>query len=250
MKKTIILLLIFLAAIHVAMAQTNEVMWRTEIKGGVTSSRVDRSFFLVDGGPVYFTETIGGVSGDNQTDHAQRLRYGYTYGAEACYYFNQDDGEGIHIGVGVRIRNTHSSHKTSITIIDTEGDEITGRLEDNINVLFINPIVSSKFSLFGNRNTFFFNFSPFGLASYTNNAVLLNRYTLSKNTRSLILEMIYDWTIHKNVGIGATFSFNACSYDNYTKTDSSGYKEIVNLNEGVREGLAHIAITASVSCCF
>lgn len=250
MKKAIIILFIFLVAIHVSMAQTNEIMGRVEIKGGVTSSRIDHWFFLVDGGAAFFTDTIGGVSGDIHSDHAQRLRYGYTYGADACYYFNQDDEGGIDVGVGVRIRNTHTSHNTSITVKDTEGDEITGSLEDNINVLFINPIISTNFSLFGKRNTFFFNLSPFGLAFYTNNAVLLDRYTLSTNMRSMILEIMYDRTILKNLGIGTTLSFNACSYSDYTKTDSNGYKEIVYLSDGFREGLAHIAITASVSYSF
>ena len=139
---------------------------------------------------------------------------------------------------------------TSITINDTEGNEITGSLADNIDVLFINPMISARMYFWGDRDTFFFNFSPFGLASYSDNAVLFDRYKLNKNMRSMILEILYDRTILKNLGIGASFSYNACSYANYTKTDSNGYKEIVYFDDGVREGLAHIAITASLSYSF
>ena len=202
-----------------------------------------------DLGAAYFIEPIAGISGDINTDHAQRLRIGYTYGAKASYYFNNDSD----LGLGLIIRNTHTSHETSTAITETDGSVRVGSLIDNINVLFVAPMITAKPYFRDNRNNASINLAPFAFVSYTNNAMLIERYILKQRTkgvksRGFIVEIEYFRAITTALSFGGCLSFNVYNINDYTKIYSDGRKEIVSLSEG--DGLTHISLTAGFQYSF
>ena len=243
MRSKLILLLLFVAS-YEAVAQT------TEMISEIPATSLSRWRVSTDAGVAYFMNPIDITCGEGQTDSSHSSRLGYTYGAEACYYFTNDDDISYDFGVGVRIKNTHFSQTSNVTSIDVDGTELSCGLTDNIDLLSIAPFATARLFLFGNRNIIFFNVAPFCYASYTNNAVFLDYYRIKRSTNGLYLELIYDRAITNRFCIGTSFTFNACSFPDYTKFYFDGSKEIVPLQQGERAGMANFALTAGLSYCF
>ena len=245
MRSVIIVIVILFVASYETMAQTNEL----KIEIPLTST--SRWRVSTDAGVTYFSDNIEISRVEGQTDFSHPLRFGYTYGAEACYYFINDDDIFYDFGAGIKIKNTHYSQTSNVTFIDADGSELSYGLTDNINLSFIALFVSARHFIFGNRNIVFYNVAPFCYASYTNNAVFLDNYKINRGTNAFYMELKYDRAITDCFCIGMSFSFNACSFSDYTKFYFDGSKEIVPLQEDEpRAGMAHFTLTAGLSYCF
>ncbi len=244
MKKILFLILLY-SVPFTAFPQTN--MWNE-----LNIKSISKWCFGVDGGVAYFIEPIGGISGDINTGHAQKLRLGTSYGTKICYYFMGSDDNDCDVGAGLMIRNTHTSHTTVYKITEENGNETLGSLTDNINLLFIAPMFSIH-PYFDNRNSICFNMAPYAFVSYSNNAMLIERYKLSNRTRGIgttgmILDLEYIRSITNHLSLETGFYFNAFHFSEYTKKSSKGIEETIKMDES--EGLAHISLSLGLSYFF
>ena len=169
-------------------------------------------------------------------DHLRKLKWGYSYGADAAYYFNDA------LGAGIRFSQMRSSHGLDVMVTDkTTGVKRNGRLEDNVSITFIGPVFAMRLMDRNQRNAFVFNIG-IGYLGYRDTGYLIDPIKITGGTVGFVTDIGYDIAISKQVAFGATLSAVAGTLSEATYTEN-GISQTQKLDNDNREGLGHITLS-------
>ena len=154
-------------------------------------------------------------------DHSKKLRHGYTYGADATWYFMKSLGAGIKYNS----RSAHNSEHVTVTYED--GTQESGLMEENMNYWFLGPMFSYRVMSKNMRSSFIMNFAC-GYVGYDDDFVLIDPYKVKGWTLGYMYELGYDIGITDKISVGAAVSLVSANLFEY-KTNINGAWETVTL---------------------
>ncbi len=174
-------------------------------------------------------------------DHLKKLKWGYTYGADAAYFFNEA------LGAGVRFSQMRASHGLDAIATDkTTGVKRAGRLEDNVSITFIGPVFAMRLMDRNQRNAFVFNIG-IGYLGYRDTGYAIDPAKITGGTVGFVTDIGYDIALSKQVALGATLSAVAGTLSEGTLSEvtytENGVSRTQKLDKDNREGLGHLTLS-------
>lgn len=196
--------------------------------------------FGINGGYSYLTAKIDESIPHDFTEYMNDLKSGFHIGADLTYYFNEP------LGFGLKLNSFRTSNQVdNIYISDVYGARRYGKLEDNISVLYVAPVFSTRFFNHKKTNAFLMNISM-GYLGYKNNATVVDSYNMEGSTIGLSLDLAYDVGISDNLALSFQLSFlggSLTEYDVYAR----GQKEHVVAEKGEYESLSRVDLSIGFS---
>lgn len=233
MKKTFVTFIMMLCASAFAFSQTIVSSDET-IDIPIPNVRV-----AVHGGGAYRLAKVASTNNEVLDQHLKNLKWGFTYGADATYFFTET------LGAGIKYNNMHSFSSEDVTITYDDGTRKSGKLEDNIDIWFIGPMVSYRKYNLSNGNTFFMNLG-YGYMGYHDDYTVISSYELKGGTLGEFFDIGYDVRVSGPISVGAQLSWYSGTLTSYTQTPRSGQPEKVELDKDNYEGLGHLTLSAGV----
>ncbi len=171
---------------------------------------------------------------DMPSNYMSRQKRGYSYGADAEYFFFEN------MGAGIRYHNFHGSAAATGTF-NIAGTRYDGFLSEDIDISYIGPIVTYRFFSSSNKHVFLTHLG-FGYMRYVDNAFLNRKVKLSGSTFGSVCGLGYDYNFSKHFAIGAELGLYSGVLSSMTY-ESGGNKVTRSLGKEEREGLGHIDLS-------
>ena len=169
-------------------------------------------------------------------DHLRKLKWGYSYGADAAYYFNDA------LGAGIRFSQMRSSHGLDVMVTDkTTGARRYGRLEENVSMTFLGPVFAMRLLGKNKLNAFVFNVG-IGYLGYRDTGYAIDPVKITGGTVGFVTDIGYDLALSKQVSLGAMLSAVTGTLSEATYTEN-GVTKTRELDKDNREGLGHITLS-------
>lgn len=192
----------------------------------------------VQGGYAYRLGKVDKSQGDVMTEHAKSLRHGFTYGADATWYFMD------FFGAGVKYNSLHVGNAERVTVSYDDGTTASGTMEDKINIWFLGPFASYRLAGGNTRGSLLFNFGV-GYMGYKDNATLVDSFMIKGGTAGLLYEIGYDLALTDKISLGAMMTY-ASGYLSKCKTNTSGTWQTVTLEKGRYERLDYLNLSIGI----
>lgn len=194
----------------------------------------------VQGGYAWRLGKIDDSQGHAMSDHLKGLRHGYTYGADLTWFFLQN------FGVGVKGNVFHSGNSSeNITMSLDNGKQVTGRMEDNVNIWFIGPMASWRCASRNLRHIMLMNLGV-GYLGYRDKAVFVEPFKMKGGTTGLLYEIGYDYSLSDRIAIGVMLSSLTGALRKYNTMTPDGNRQVVKLEKGSYENLSHINLSVGL----
>ena len=169
--------------------------------------------------------------------HQKNLRFGWLYGADVSYFLSDN------MGIGFKFQNFYSSDEMPVSV--AQGATVTnGLLKDYSNIWFAGPVFTYRKPT-RSRNGAFLGRAGFGFTGISDWGMLVtqaNAYSLAGLSLGFLLEFGYDFSITKNLALGASLTLVTGSLRYYTEKTNGKVLE-VSLNEEGAENLSHIGLS-------
>lgn len=174
-------------------------------------------------------------------DYIRQLKSGYNLGADFNYFITES------LGLGFKYNYFNSKNRIDEVYVENEdGSMESGPMEDNININFYGPSLTSRV-LSVNKNSAFITAVGLGYLSYKNKAYFIDdNLTISGNTFGMVLDLGYDIGLSEQMALGLQLSFTLgtlrkleIDYGNYIDTielESESYENLsrIDLSIGLR----------------
>ena len=230
MKRFFIVLLAIGAAAELSYAQT-------VITSDASAGQKSASWRIaVDGGGVY---RLGKTNSDSDVleQHAKKLKWGYSYGAEATFFFTEP------FGVGVKYRESRSSNKEMVSVDYSDGRASeSGVLEDCVCIRFIGPMLQYRLVGSSGKGAFLMDYG-LGYMSYRDDAQLIRPFSMTGGTLGTFFDLGYDISLSKHFALGAAASIMTGTLSSITVADSSGNKVTERLDKDSYQSLGGIYLS-------
>lgn len=171
---------------------------------------------------------------DMPSNYMSRQKRGYSYGADAEYFFFEN------MGAGIRYHNFHGSAAATGTF-NIAGTRYDGFLSEDIDISYIGPIVTYRLFSSSNKHVFLMHLG-LGYMRYVDNAFLNRKVKLSGSTFGAVYGIGYDYNFSKHFAIGAELGLYGGVLSSM-KYESGGNKVTRSLGKEEREGLGHIDLS-------
>ena len=168
-------------------------------------------------------------------DYLSALKWGFSYGAEATYFFGET------MGIGVKYHNFHASNKAEGTLTLNDGTVRTGTMSDNQAFSFLGPIISYRAVDSDARNAFYMTMGG-GYMTYKNDGRVIDPVVMKGNTLGAVFELGYDYGLSEHLYFGATLSLFSGKLSRYSCTQNGRTSE-VRLDKDHQESLSHVDLT-------
>lgn len=186
----------------------------------------------VNGGLSYRLSKIpSGLSRDLE-EYIRGLKSGYSFGADATYYWSKGGGIGVKYDV--------FRSKNEFEYLAGQGVEFS----DDITIRYIGPYYSSRILGANKVNNFFSNVG-LGYVGYKDDAYIGTDVTLTGGTVGLLVDIGYDIGLSKSLAMGFQISFIGGTLTQYKISDGFN-TETVELDEEEYEGLARINLSVGL----
>lgn len=211
----------------------------------VSSDRtIDRSVptwrIAVQGGFAYRIGKVDNSLGSEYADYLKSLKEGYCYSADITHYFSEA------LGVGVKYSDGHFSGSIQGTATFTDGSVRSGTFSDNIDLRFVGPIISYRWVSPNVRHAFYVNYGLGYLGMIDKSVLIIDNLTMKGGTMGQLADMSYDFSITKNLAIGASVSYIAGTLTSYSIYNSAGASQSVQLEKDEYESLSHVTISLGI----
>lgn len=193
---------------------------------------------VINGGYSYRLANVSSDVPNEYKSYVKGLKSGYHLGGDFAYYFNPS------MGVGLKLNMFRASNEmNNVTLQSQYGAYFTGRLKDDITIVFIGPGFYTRMK--GKRNEFNVNLS-FGYEGYTNNSlVVYEPIKITGNTLGMALDFSYDIKISNEISIGLQTSYITGILTTIKRT--SGQKtETIKLEKENYEGLNRLDFSVGI----
>jgi len=188
--------------------------------------------FALNGGYSYMTAKIAESVPAELKNYTKELKSGYHFGGDITYYFTES------LGFGGKCVVFKSSNSMNISIEDTYGDRVYGKMSDNITNLFIGPMFSTTFLDWNQNNAFILNLS-LGYMGYKNNGVLIDKLIIKGNTMGFSWDIGYDISLSEKFSLGLQLSLTSGVLSKLKFSDGIR-TETIKLEKGEHENLSRI----------
>lgn len=192
----------------------------------------------IQGGGAYrFGKDVAGVE-EVVTAHNNNRRWGPTYGADVSFFFSD------YFGVGLKAQNVYYADKMPASATDKYGRVKNGYLEDYENIWFAGVVFSSRLPS-KNRNNAFLARAGYGIAGYSDwgQTIVPPSYTISGTAPALLLELGYDFSIAKNLSVGAALTFIRGAMKNASVITSDGRAASITADSDNAESLSSLSLS-------
>lgn len=192
-----------------------------------------------NGGYGYRTSGISSTVPSDFRDYTKELFSGYQYGGDFTYYFSET------LGMGLKYSSFNASNSLdNVYVEDSNGNRRYGKMSDAIKISFVGPGFSTRFLNRNKKNAFLMNMA-LGYMGYKNNFMLVDPYKMNGSTMGIAFDFGYDFTISKNLILGAQISAISGVLTGYQLNDGNTTQKI-DLEKENYEGLNRIEISVGV----
>lgn len=171
---------------------------------------------------------------DMPSNYMSRQKRGYSYGADAEYFFFEN------MGAGIRYHNFHGSAAATGTF-NIAGTRYDGFLSEDIDISYIGPIVTYRLFSSSNKHVFLMHLG-LGYMRYVDNAFLNRKVKLSGSTFGAVYGIGYDYNFSKHFAVGAELGLYGGVLSSMTY-ESGGNKVTRSLGKEEREGLGQVDLS-------
>jgi hypothetical protein len=189
------------------------------------------------GGWSYLTGKLSNKVPDDFRQYMKELKSGYHFGGDVCFFVSEK------IGLGLKYTNFKTKNEIyDIYIIDTlTGKKRTGILRDDITVQYFGPALFMRFYSKNKMVAFLSNIS-LGYLSYKNDAVVVDRFTLSSGTVGMVYDLGVDFMLDRNLAIGLGCSYVMGTLSEYEMNNRSS-KQTIKLKSDELESISRIDLS-------
>lgn len=210
---------------------------RIAVHGGAGYRLIQLDGAAVSGGsntdeiPMDNPGSTGGIRPE-ELEHNRKMKLGYSYGAEATFYFD------YYAGIGIKYSNLHSSGKDVITTTTNyvKSDFV---LDEQTDISFIGPFFSLRLLDKDYKQSLILNLGA-GRVNFKDKELRSGIYTktIGGNLGGMA-DINYDYAINKKFAIGANVSYIYGYISRATVFDADGNEFIQD--DGTRVGLQHVS---------
>lgn len=177
-------------------------------------------------------------------EYIKGLKSGFHLGVDGSYFFTENYGAGLKYAYF-----NAKNEKDNVTITDWNGGETrTGLMKDNVHIHYIAPAFYTRFPLADNKLVFLAGAS-IGYLRYVDNAVLISDVKITGGTLGVGFDVGMDYMITPRFGVGANLGLIGGSLSKLNYSDGASEME-VKLEDGQRENLTRLDVSAGVRWCF
>lgn len=137
-------------------------------------------------------------------DYSDGLRSGFSFGADITYFLKET------YGIGLKYNRFNTSNSlNNITLTPKNGDPTKyGNMADDIGINFIAPYFSVRALSANAKNALIMNLA-LGYIGYQNNAILVDKYTITSSSFGAMLDFGYDVGLSKTTALNFQLSYLA-----------------------------------------
>lgn len=178
-----------------------------------------------------------------ERQHIKRALNGFIIGADATYFWQSG------YGLGLRIKNFHSSTSDYGTIVYDDNTTESGTLTDKYNITFIGPLIAGRSVSADGKHLFFSNFG-FGALLYNNPETFNNISTKTKgSTFGLDVDLAYSYMINDNLSVGADLSCMMGVLSSF-EVSSGSNTQTITMDDEKKEGLTTLGLSVGLRYTF
>ena len=191
----------------------------------------------LQGGAGYLTAKIPDGLSAVEKSHQQKMKFGFTYDAEAAYFFSES------VGLGARFHDLHVWDEMPMSVQMTNGSIADGYMKNSVDIWFAGVVIKGRLVLPSRRDAVMLNYG-FGVAGESDRGEILSvPYKINGATLGHLFELGYDLNVSKHFAIGASVSYLLGTIRDCTVSDSAGNSQQITLNEDSFEHLGHIGLS-------
>ena len=202
------------------------------LTGAAASAQAPSLRVALQGGYGYRLGKISETGEAVVDQHNQRLKWGFTYGADATWYF--DDS----FGLGLKFNDMHSKAEDAVTVTYNDGSQASGMYRDVVDLRFMGVMASSRL-VFGNDRWIWMMSYGAGYLSYVDNGRVIDAMSIKGGTLGACVETGIDFRLMNNLYLGASIDAIGGKLSSYQHTQD-GKTETVKLEKDQYEGLYHL----------
>ena len=211
------------------------------LAGAAASAQVPSFRVAVQGGYGYRLGKMAETGQAVVDQHNQKLKWGFTYGADATWYFSDS------FGLGLKFNDIHSKAEDAVTVTYNDGSAAkSGIYRDVVDLRFMGVMASSRLVLGDGRWIWMMGYGA-GYLSYVDNGRVIDVMSIKGGTLGACLETGIDFRLMNNLYLGASVNAIGGKLSSYQYTEG-GKTETIKLDKDELEGLYHL--TASVGLRF
>jgi len=200
--------------------------------------------FSVEGGGAFSTGRVPSELDAVVRDHYKKLKWGYSYGADATWFFAGN------VGVGLKYHNLHAAHSVDVTATSkTDGSVRNGKLEDRMDTCFIGPFISYRHQNAERTHAFVLLYG-LGYMARVDKAILIDPYTERGATLGTTFEIGYEKMLTDHLALGASFALYSGTLATTTITDQDGVQTATVLGDDEQISLDHLTLSLGLRYCF
>ncbi|MCO6499733.1 MAG: hypothetical protein J5I47_05075 [Vicingus serpentipes] len=168
--------------------------------------------------------------------YVEELKSGATFSADVSYLIKNS------IGFGVKYSNFNSENSLdNISITYPNGLVRYGVMRDDINVQFIGGTFYNRIFSKNKKNNFFMGLS-LGKLAYKNDAIVIDKLTLTGNTFGIVADIGYDIAITEDLAISFLLSWVQGALSEI-KVNQGGSVQKIKFDTDQRESLSRIDLS-------
>lgn len=170
-----------------------------------------------------------------EKDYLNELKSGSQYGAEYNYFINE------RTGIGVVFNLFHSSNATYASAQSATGTIMSGKLSDDINIIYIAPSISWRILSPTKMNAFLAGIS-IGYLHYRDDAEFISSSATTGGTVGLSYDLSYDLGLTNKTALGFGLSWKLGTLSSLN-VNQHGSSRTIQLDNDHRLGLGHIDLS-------
>jgi hypothetical protein len=171
--------------------------------------------FAINSGYSYRTYKISEGLSTDVKEYYNKLRWGFNASVNATYFISNTRG------IGLKISAFKTSNELDSVWIFQNGFLTTGKIGDDITILYIGPTFTTKILGDQDWNLLLFTAS-LGYTRYINDKVSISNYKITGGTLGFSLEVSYDRAISEKLTLGIQASLNGGTLSKISLEDASG----------------------------
>lgn len=235
--KQIFTLIALLLIFQCSMGQTSPSLVSAE---NATENPHQKIRFAVQGGYGYRLAPLADDTPPALQEYSNNLKSGFSLALDAAYFLKPTWGLGLKYS---RFGSEESMGNMQVTYPD--GGSVQGTISDEISIHFIGPSYISEYA-FRNPKHSMYGAISLGYLSYLDRAGMAQQVLEVKGaTFGAALDLGYDYTVSKNITLGAQASLTGGSLNKFQVKDGI-HERTVTLEEGSQENLSRLDLTAGV----
>ena len=170
------------------------------------------------------------LSADDKS-YLKGLLRGYSFGADATWFFNRE------YGIGIKFNNLHTASRQENATMEIDGVMRTGLKEDKIDIWFLGPVFALRAAL-NSKSTAYVSIG-LGYLGYNDEMTRIAPISVTGGTLGQAADLGYEYRLTEGLSLGAEFSIYRGVLTKL-KGSANGRSEEYTLEKDERENLSNL----------